>query len=173
VFGQANLKPTWAENTTLHSPLMLYAWDQTWAALDGLRHQPGDPHEGISLEYTHPLTGGPVLPTMSCHIQLLRPGEHLQAHRHTGSAVYCAYQGRGTTIIDGQAFEWEPGSYIALPPWSWYEHVNTTNEDAVLFSIRDTPLLKATGLWREEALVDGDGHQVVTSTFDIESRVAF
>ena len=106
---------------------------------------------------------------MACWIQLIRPGERLKAHRHTGSAVYCVYKGSGTTIIDGQAFHWTPGSFIALPPWSMHEHANTSDEDAVLFSIQDTPLLSAMGLYREEALAENDGHQEVVSTFDIQS----
>jgi gentisate 1,2-dioxygenase len=53
-----------------------------------------------------------------------------------------------------------------------HEHINTSDEDAPLFSIRDTPLLKAMGLYREEALTLNDGHQEVTSTFDIEARIA-
>jgi gentisate 1,2-dioxygenase len=172
LYGHGSLKPTWPQEAPAYSPLMLYSWDQTWQALSSLRDQPGDPYEGIALEYTHPLTGGPVIPSMSCWIQLLRPGERLKAHRHTGSAVYCAYRGSGTTIIDGQAFNWTPGSYIALPPWAMHEHINTSNEDAVLFSIRDTPLLRAMGLYREEALADNGGHQQVTSTFDFEAHAA-
>jgi gentisate 1,2-dioxygenase len=172
LYGHASLKPTWRQEQPSHSPLMLYSWRQTSEALAALRDQEGDPHDGVALEYTHPLSGGPVIPTMSCWIQLLRPGQHLKAHRHTGSAVYCAFKGNGTTVIDGQAFNWTEGSYIALPPWSMHEHINTSDEDALLFSIRDTPLLKAMGLYREEALTLNDGHQEVTSTFDIEARIA-
>ncbi len=168
LYGKGHLKPTWTEDSRNHSPLMLYGWSQTWDALCALRDQPADPFDGLSLEYTNPLTGGPVIPTMSCVIQLLRPGEHLRAQRHTGSAVYCAFRGSGTTIIDGQAFNWTEGSYIALPPWSMYEHFNTSTEDAILFSICDTPLIKATGLYRHEHLSQDGGHQKITSTFDIE-----
>jgi gentisate 1,2-dioxygenase len=172
LYGQAHLKPTWTEDARNHSPLMLYSWSQTWEALRALRDQEGDPYEGIALEYTNPLTGGPVIPTISCWIQLLRPGEHLRAQRHTGSAVYTAFRGSGTTIIDGQAFNWTEGSYIALPPWAMHEHVNTSSEDAILFSIRDTPLMKSIGLYRQEAMSANAGHQEVSSTFDIEKYTA-
>jgi gentisate 1,2-dioxygenase len=102
----------------------------------------------------------------------LRPGEHLRAQRHTGSAVYCAFRGSGTTIIDGQAFNWTEGSYIALPPWAMYEHFNTSSEDAILFSIRDTPLIKSAGLYRHERLPADGGHQQITSTFNIEEHTS-
>ena len=164
--GYAGLNPTWVKEKTAQSPLLVYSWKQTWDALSGLRSQQGDPQDGIALEYTHPHTGGPVLPTMACWIQLLRPGERLQAHRHTGSAVYYAVQGSGMTVIDGQAFNWSKGSVIALPPWAMHEHANlSATEDAVLFSIQDTPVIMATNLYRHEAMTENGGHQEVSSTF--------
>ena len=53
-----------------------------------------------------------------------------------------------------------------MPPWALHEHANTSSEqDAVLFSIQDTPVLEALGLYYEEALNENGGHQEVTSTF--------
>jgi gentisate 1,2-dioxygenase len=145
---------------------LLYSWDQTWKALDGLRGQAGSEFDGISLEYRHPHTGGSVLPTMSCRIQLLRPNEHTKAHRHTGSAVYHVVQGQGETIIDGNSFAWRKGDIITLPPWALHEHRNSSAKaDAVLFSIQDAPVLNALNLYYEEALGDNGGHQTVTGAF--------
>ena len=99
-------------------------------------------------------------------MQLLRPGEATKAHRHTGGAVYHVVQGKGATIIDGQRFVWSKGDILALPPWALHEHANTSSsEDAVLFSIQDTPVLQALGLYYEESLDDDGGHQKATSTF--------
>jgi gentisate 1,2-dioxygenase len=164
--GHANLSPTWIHHHRPYSPLLIYPWKETWAALDEMRSQVGSPFDGIAIEYTNPQTGGSALPTMACWVQLLRPGERLQAHRHTGSAVYYAARGNGTTIIDGQAFHWRQGSVFAVPQWALHEHANdSSSEDAVLFSIQDMPLLQKTGLFYEEAYEEGDGHQAVTSTF--------
>jgi gentisate 1,2-dioxygenase len=44
-----------------------------------------------------------------------------------------------------------------------HEHANTSSEDAVLFSIQDTPVLQALGLYYEEALTENGGRQEVTS----------
>jgi gentisate 1,2-dioxygenase len=164
--GQPGLSPTWIKEKQAQSPLLLYSWKQAWEALDGLRGAEGSPCDGITLEYTNPQTAGPVLPTMSCCIQLLRPGERLKAHRHTGSSVYYVARGSGVTVVDGQAFNWSQGSVIALPPWALHEHANASaSDDAVLFSMHDTPVLKATGLYHEEPFGDNGGHQTVTSTF--------
>jgi len=166
LYGTGQLNPTWVKEKTNASPLLLYSWEQTWKALDALRGQTGSPFDGISLEYRHPQTGGTVLPTMGCRIQLLRPNEHTQAHRHTGSAVYHVVQGQGRTIIDGKSFGWSKGDIIALPPWSLHEHINSSAKaDAVLFSIHDAPVLSALGLYYEEEISENDGHQKVTSAF--------
>src|ERR671937_423818 len=137
LYGHARVSPTWVKHSSRISPLLLYSWDQTREALYALRDREGSPYEGIALEYTHPHTGGPCLPTIGCHVQLIRPGEHLQARRTTGSAVFCVAQGQGYTVIDGIQFVWSKGDVIALPSWALCEHANTGSEDAVLFSIQD------------------------------------
>jgi gentisate 1,2-dioxygenase len=164
--GHGHLSPTWIKEKSRASPLLLYSWDQTRAALEALRDQDGSPHDGVSLEYRHPQTGGPVMPTMSCKVQLLRPGERTSAHRHTGSAVYHVVEGEGETIIDGQRFTWSKGGIIAQPSWTLHEHANTSRtRDAVLFSINDSPVLEALGLYYEEGLTENGGRQAVASTF--------
>jgi gentisate 1,2-dioxygenase len=167
LYGEGQLNPTWVKEKSQTSPLLLYSWKQTWAALDALRDHAGSPFDGIALDYRHPQTGGPVMPTMGCRIQMLRPNERTKAHRHTGSAVYHVVKGQGETIIDGRKFSWCEGDIIALPPWSLHEHVNcSATDDAVLFSIQDAPVLNALGLFYEEELSENGGHQQITSTFE-------
>jgi gentisate 1,2-dioxygenase len=164
--GHSSLSPTWVKERSQSSPLLLYSWQKTWQALEALRDTEGDAHDGIALEYTHPQTGRSLLPTMACWIQMLRPGRRYKAHRQTGTAVYYVAQGTGETIIDGCRFAWGKGDIIALPSWALHEHANLSPRDpAVLFSIQDRPVFEALGLYREEALADGGGHQLVTSTF--------
>ena len=167
MYGHAHIAPTWIKEKPQSSPLLLYPWQQAWDALNALRNHECSAHDGVLLEYRHPQTGGSVMPTMACMIQLLRPGEHTQAHRHTGSAVYHVAEGSGATIIDGKRFEWQKGDIFALPPWALHEHANASaSADAVLFSIQDQPVLKALGLYYEEELKENGGHQEVKSTFE-------
>jgi gentisate 1,2-dioxygenase len=164
--GQAHLAPTWVRERPQFSPLLIYAWEQTQRALEEMRDEEGDPHDGVLLEYTHPQTGGTVLPTMACYVQMLRPGQRLRAHRHTGSAVYYVVEGEGETVIDGQRFVWGKGDIVVVTPWALHEHANTSaTQDAVLFSMHDTPVLRALGLHREAAYEENGGHQVATGTF--------
>jgi len=164
--GYGGLNPSWVKERKAYSPLLLYSYKQARAALEAMRDEDGDPYDGIALEYTNPQDGGPVLPTISCQIQLIRPGERLKARRRTGSAVYYVAEGEGVSVIDGQAFEWAKGCIIALPSWALHEHANSSrSRDAVLFSIHDTPVLRKTDLYHEEPLAENDGHQRLTSTF--------
>ncbi len=129
-----------------------YRWRDIAPALGRLAEGPPNPFEGYAMEYVNPLTGGPTLPTMSCWIQLLKPGQRTQSHRHTSTVLYHAFRGSGTTIIDGRPFDWEKGDTFVLPLWHWHEHANTSaTEDAILFSMNDAPVLEPFGLYREQA----------------------
>jgi gentisate 1,2-dioxygenase len=149
LYGHGKLTPTWTKERPRFSPLMLYSWSQTLEALHDLRNHDGSPYDGISLEYTHAQTGGPVLPTMSCRVQLIRKGEKTKAKRVTGSSIFHVVRGRGRSLIDGNSFDWEKGDIIALPSWAEHNFANTGTEDAILFSISDRPVLEALGLYRE------------------------
>jgi gentisate 1,2-dioxygenase len=167
MYGRAQLNPTWVKAKSKSSPLLLYSWEQTWEALNALRGHEGSSFDGIAFEYRHPQTGGSVLPTMACWIQLLRPSEHTKAHRHTGSAVYYVVKGSGMTVIDGRRFDWTKGDIIALPPWAVHEHANSSaSDDAVLFSIQDAPVLNALGLFYEETYNENGGIQAIASKFE-------
>lgn len=120
----------------------------------------------MAFRYTNPSTGGHVLPTIGCWIQMLRPGVHTKAHRHTTCGVYHVFRGSGSTIVDGVQIDWEQGDFFALPPWSWHEHVNrSATEEAVLFSTTDAPVIEAVNLYCEEPYGERDGRQVVTDQY--------
>jgi gentisate 1,2-dioxygenase len=47
--------------------------------------------------------------------------------------------------------EWNKYDSFAVPNWAWHEHVNRSKtEEAVLFSVNDTPIVGAFGHYREE-----------------------
>jgi gentisate 1,2-dioxygenase len=132
-------------------PMLHYRWRDTYPSLQRLAHVSASPYDGVALEYVNPATGGSTLPTLSCWIQRLRPGEITKAHRHNSTSIYHAFRGSGTTIINGEPFHWEKGDTFIVPLWSWHEHANRSGKDeAILFSMHDLPILKAFGLYREE-----------------------
>jgi gentisate 1,2-dioxygenase len=164
-FDQAGLRPVWEAPAAKASPLLNYKWEKTEKALRRLAQVDASPFDDVALEYVNPTTGGPVLPTLGCSVQLIRPGVRTQAHRHTSSGVYHIFEGRGYSVIAGRRFNWERGDFLVVPEWAWHEHAAAEGE-AILFSVHDAPILKPLGLYREEAYTQEGGHQPITGTFE-------
>jgi 1-hydroxy-2-naphthoate dioxygenase len=144
------LRPTWERPKRDNLPLR-YPWIEAEAQLGRMARLKGSPFDGVSLEYTNPMTGGPALPTLACWLQMLRPGEETKLHRHTSSAVYFVIRGSGKTVVGETSLEWRRHDAFCLPNWSWHRHINNSKtEEAILFSVNDIPVLQAFGLYREE-----------------------
>ncbi len=144
--------PNFVERTNKpYSCKLVYKWAETRKSLNRLRTHKGDPYDAIMVEYVNPQTGQSVLPTMSFHMQLLRPGEKTLEHRQTSSAVYCVIEGEGYTEVDGIRLEWSKHDFFAVPHWMWHRHVNRhSDRDAVLFSVSDRAAIDKLGLYYEE-----------------------
>lgn len=144
--------------------MLKYEWEPTYEALSRYaKVTDGSPFDGIIMDYTNPLTGGPVMATMGASMQMLRPGEHTKAHRHTGSIMYQVAKGHGYSIINGKHFDWRERDIFCVPSWMFHEHVNgSSSDDACLFSFHDLPVMRALNLYYEEALAENGGHQIVT-----------
>jgi gentisate 1,2-dioxygenase len=149
-FG-AGLTPTWQRHLAPYSPLFHYSWERAYAALRAIASaDQGSPFDGVLLEYTNPCSGGSALPTMATRLQMLPPGVHTLAHRHTASTVYLVARGRGTTIVDGRALDWSEHDLFVVPTWAWHQHRSDAAEESILFSFTDEPTLRALALYREE-----------------------
>ncbi|WP_332814415.1 cupin domain-containing protein [Ramlibacter sp.] len=152
--------------TKPYSPLFKYEWGSTYDALRQLAGvSEGSPYDGVLMHYVNPVTGGPVMPTMGASMQLLRPGQHTLAHRHTGSFLYHVAKGQGYSVIGGRRFDWQERDIFCVPSWAWHEHANlSVTDDACLFCFSDLPVMKALHLYREQPLADNGGQQKVLST---------
>ena len=126
-----------------------YKWNDAYGALLGYGEE--DRFDGVMMEYANPVTGGHSMPTLALNLQRLAPKSHTDAHRHTASVVYHVAKGEGYSIIDGNRLEWSKGDTFVLPSWALHEHgTDTQDDDAVLFSMSDLPVIEAMGLYREE-----------------------
>ena len=144
------VRPIWEKPKTENLPLR-YSWKETEPRLRALAEAQGSAYDGIALEYVNPITGGSTLPTLSCWIQMLRPGEKTARHRHTSSAMYFVVNGEGTTVVGEKAMEWSQHDSFVIPNWAWHEHANRSRDkEAILFSVNDIPVLRPFGLYREE-----------------------
>jgi gentisate 1,2-dioxygenase len=132
-----------------------YKWSEALDTLKELKDQGcNDLYDAFYLEYKNPIDGGHTFLTMTCYLQMLEPGQETRFHRHTGTVLYHAVQGRGVTIIgkaDAKEMQWDEHDSFSLPSWHWHAHKNLSDKErAILFSVSDTPLLEMTGLARDE-----------------------
>lgn len=126
-----------------------YPWNQMKKVLE--RSEINDPALGICVEYINPLTGGSVLPTISCRAQVLPPGFEGVVKRTTASEIAFVIEGNGSVDTGECSVEWEENDTIALPNWSkrrWMNH--SKNDRAILFILDDTPMLTAFGFLRDK-----------------------
>jgi 1-hydroxy-2-naphthoate dioxygenase len=128
-----------------------YSWKDTYKALKTMRDSDRDPHDGTLLRYINPAMGGFTYPTMSCEVQLFKAREKTATHRHTSTALYHVFRGHGRTAVGEGRLEWKQGDSFVVPLWQPHAHENLSNEEAILFSINDRPVMEALQLYREEA----------------------
>jgi|TARA_R110001583_G_scaffold195356_1_gene372194 gentisate 1,2-dioxygenase len=160
-WGNSGLFPGGGAWEKGYSPLYKYEWHRTYEALNRYAEvTDGSPYDGVLMEYVNPINAGPVMQTIGASMQMLRPGERTKAHRHTGSFIYQVAKGKGYSVIGGQRFDWQERDIFCVPSWAWHEHGNRSDdEDACLFCFNDLPVMRALGLYREEALADNGGYQ--------------
>lgn len=133
-----------------------YKWSETRDALEQLDAAgDGDPYDGVMLEYTNPVTGGPTMPIIGCWAQMLRPGEQTRSHRHMGITVSHVVGGEGVTEVgrgeDATKLEWSTRDCFFVPSWQWHQHRNASStEPAFLFSVTDRPVMESLGVYRVE-----------------------
>ncbi|SIT41552.1 NADPH dehydrogenase [Paraburkholderia ribeironis] len=165
MWGAPGLRPQNGTWNRRYSPLLKYEWEPTYEALTRYaRVTDGSPFDGVLMNYVNPVTGGPVMSTIGASMQLLRPGERTRAHRHTGSFIYQVAKGSGYSIINGERFDWTERDIFCVPSWAFHEHANaSSSDDACLFCFNDLPVKHALDLYREEALAENGGHQVVVA----------
>jgi gentisate 1,2-dioxygenase len=118
-----------------YSPVFHYRWDDAYKAV----------RKDKVHEYTNPLTGGPIMPTMGARLELISGDP--KEKRHTGSLIYQVAEGRGWSEVGGRRFEWEEKDIFCVPSWTPYRHGSPG--EAVLFCFNDLPAMRALGLYRE------------------------
>lgn len=154
IYGHSGLLPRFVDHkrgTGRHSPMYVYRWDETRNLLEGLRDHDGSPWDAISVEYRDPVTGRTPFPTMTFIGQMLRPGEKTLPQKQNASQVCIAFEGAGSTIVDGQKFDWKPFDTVAVPGGTWFQHENASDkDDAILFVASDEPTLKTLGWHRRQ-----------------------
>ena len=140
------------ERQELAPPVNASEWHYPMSEMRAALERRAAAHTGdeINLEYTNRRTGGPVMPTIACHMQLLRPGEKTQARRRVCRRNYHVVEGAGYSVVGDQRLDWDDKDVFTVPTWTFCEHVNSSDRLAFLFSFSDAPVMQALSLYREE-----------------------
>lgn len=97
------------------------------------------------LLFCHPAFAPSITTTtnLASGLQILQPGEHADAHRHTVAALRFMMEGSGAvTWVDGKRCEMAEGDLILTPSWCWHEHRNEGDRRVVWFDGLDVPLVQ-------------------------------
>lgn len=84
--------------------------------------------------------------TIHASVQLVKPGEVAEAHRHTMGALRFMIEGTGGyTTVEGEQFRMEPGDLILTPAWTWHDHGNEGDGPIMWLDGHDFPLVNRLG----------------------------
>jgi gentisate 1,2-dioxygenase len=80
--------------------------------------------------------------TLQMSIQLVKPGERAECHRHTAAALRFVVEGDGTgyTNVEGEQMMMEPGDLVLTPNWTWHDHFNPGKNNIVWLDVLDSHL---------------------------------
>jgi gentisate 1,2-dioxygenase len=160
LYGQGGLVPSFVAHRRGFgrdtSPLLHYRGADAREALSGLRQEPGDPYEAVTLRFVNPATGASVFPTLDYRAQLLRPGEATRFKRETASTLYIVMAGRGITEIAGRIYDWQTNDVFVAPGFAWRRHINKGEIDAILYAVSDAPLIEKIGQYRAQGRLPDD-----------------
>lgn len=83
------------------------------------------------------------LPNLVAAYQMLRPGEHARAHRHTPNALRLVLDAGDEvyTVVDGVRLPMAPGDVLLTPGWTWHSHFDQGPQDAYWIDVLDVPLV--------------------------------
>lgn len=98
-----------------------------------------------SLTFANPGLQRGTTQTLVAAFQIVPPGEIAWAHRHTINALRFAIQGgeKAFTVVDGRPLMMQPYDLILTPGWSWHEHHNDGDNDAIWMDGLDVPFTLA------------------------------
>lgn len=123
-----------------------HKWD--WATLRRSLH---DAIDNVSKEeahrrfigFQHPSLKMGTTPNLILGGQLITAGEVAPPHRHTMDAVRFVVEGdgKGCTVVEGEAFPMHKWDLITTPNWAWHEHVNESRQDTLWLDGAVAPLI--------------------------------
>jgi gentisate 1,2-dioxygenase len=101
--------------------------------------------------------------TLQMSIQLVKPGERAECHRHSIAALRFVIEGDGTgyTNVEGEEMSMEPGDLVLTPNWTWHDHYNPGKKNLVWLDVLDAHLTRHLDAGFQENYGEGPAQPIV------------
>src|SRR4030095_88430 len=101
--------------------------------------------------------------TLQMSIQLVKPGERAECHRHTAAALRFVVEGDGTgyTNVEGEEMLMEPGDLVLTPHWTWHDHYNAGKKNLIWLDVLDAQLTSYLDANFHENFAEGPAQPIV------------
>jgi gentisate 1,2-dioxygenase len=148
LWGSAGLRPLTQLGPAPATPLLVYRWAVTDAALytqleleaEGVAATVSPGHAAV--RYTNPTTGGDVLPTIRAEFHRLAPGAATLPGREVGSSVFQVFDGAGEVTVGDTTWTVATGDLFVVPSWATVT-ATASSTGLDLFRFSDSPILEA------------------------------
>jgi gentisate 1,2-dioxygenase len=105
-----------------------------------------DPNNRRTVQLRNPGLPRGASRTLGMSVQLVNPGETAECHRHTNAALRFVVESKGMyTTVEGERLLMEPGDLLLTPNWTWHDHANFTDSQAVWLDVLDGRLTRYLG----------------------------
>lgn len=85
-------------------------------------------------------------PTIHASVQLVKPREIADAHRHSMGAFRFVLEGKGGyTTVEGAKIDMAPGDLVLTPSLSWHDHGHDDGEPTIWIDVHDFPFVNYLG----------------------------
>ncbi|OJU50889.1 MAG: hypothetical protein BGO03_13695 [Mesorhizobium sp. 61-13] len=149
------------------TPPAIWRWDDIVKVMDGMEADPKryPSYRRAVCLVNNSWAGAPgASPALFAGFQRFRPGEHLPPHKHNSVALYYWVQGKGRAIVNGTEIDFKAGDVLTCPAWNEHQFFNTGDEDLIMLSIHDLPILaQMRALFWEEPMGQENIQHIVKS----------
>ncbi|TKC92275.1 cupin domain-containing protein [Trinickia terrae] len=145
-FAQAGMSPQGLIPEGTAFPLLRYTWESMCRTFESM---PAAADGSKTVRYTHPTSGGSVMPTIDCYALELSANARTVARRTTYNTIVAVLEGEGESQIGSTEIRWRPNDVFTVPHWNWVSH-RASSGNARLFMMTDREVLARLGYLVEE-----------------------
>ena len=146
LFQTGGVLPETHKQGVRYSPRLRYVWQDILIAVE---NAPQFEDGTKVLRYLNPLDGGPMIPTLDSQVLALTANAASRRRREMANTVCIVIEGRGTSRVGEESFDWMAKDVFTVPHWTWFTHI-AHSDRALMILISDREIMKRLDLYRKE-----------------------